>query len=57
MDTPGAIYNTNVGPVKPKILTAKMLPESKHDKEKYKPKKSDLPDPGTYNVEKPAKSV
>lgn len=57
MDTPGSIYNTNVGPIKPKILTTKVFPESKHDKDKYKVKKSDLPAPGTYDIEKPTKLI
>ena len=57
MDAPGAVYNTSIAPIKPKILAAKMLPESKHDKEKYKVKKSELPAPGTYDIDKPSKLV
>ena len=57
MDTPGAIYKLDYARVKPKILTTKIFPMTKHEKDKYVKKKSEFPDPGTYDTEKPLLKV
>ena len=38
-------------------MTTKIFPMTKAEKEKYVKRKSELPDPGTYNIEKPILNV
>ena len=57
LDTPGSIYKTDVTKIKPRIGSTKIYPMTKAEKEKYVKRKSELPDPGTYDIEKPTLKV
>ncbi len=50
MQTPGFIYSHDVSYIKPKISTTKIYPDKK-PATSSKPKKSDDPAPGSYEVE------
>ena len=50
LQTPGFIYEAKDEVVKPKIPTTKIYPDKKNGDD-YKPKKSDNPAPGSYDVE------
>ena len=50
MQTPGFIYEASVAIVKPKIFTTKIYPDKKGPQD-AKPKKTDEPAPGSYNVD------
>lgn len=52
MDTPGAIYNTDVRAIRPKVMTTKIYADKKKDSDSKKINKSDLPAPGSYNSDK-----